>query len=168
MPAASLAGVDRTGDGRLSPLRPVLRATYRSSMRRLGRETAVLIVDDQAPFRLAAAAVVAATPGFHVAAVAGSGEEALLLARRLHPGLVLMDVHLPGVNGWEATRLMRSLPVPPAVVVLSGADVADADDVAEAVAASGALCYLPKALFGPQSLSRAWAAAGDAPDASAR
>ncbi len=125
-------------------------------------QTAVLIVDDQDPFRRAAAAVVAATPGFTVAAVAGSGEEAVLLARRLHPGLVLMDVHLPGVDGWEATRLLRLLPVPPVVVVLSGADVEDAE---ERVAASGAAAYLPKGSLAPRSLTRAWAAAGGGPAA---
>jgi two-component system invasion response regulator UvrY len=128
-------------------------------------ETEVLIVDDQAPFRLAAAAVVAATPGFRVVGVAGSGEEALDLARELRPGLVLMDVQLPGVDGWAATRLLRRLPFPPAVVVLSGADVEDAD---EQVASSGALCFLPKATFGPGSLSRAWAAAAGGPGAPAR
>jgi DNA-binding NarL/FixJ family response regulator len=120
-------------------------------------QTAVLIVDDQASFRLAAAAVVAATPGFRVAAEAGSGEEAVLLAGQLHPDLVLMDVQLPGVDGWEATRLLRLLPVPPVVVVLSGGDVEDAE---ERVASSGALCYLPKATLAPRSLTRAWAAAG--------
>ena len=127
-------------------------------------QTAVLIVDDQASFRLAAAAVVAATPGFRVAAEAGSGEEAVLLAGQLHPDLVLMDVQLPGVDGWEATRLLRLLPVPPVVVVLSGGDVEDAD---ERVASSGALRYLPKATFGPHSLTRAWAAASGGPDPSA-
>ena len=127
-------------------------------------QTAVLIVDDQAPFRLAASAVVAATPGFRVVAVAGSGEEAVVLARRLRPGLVLMDVQLPDVDGWEATRLLRLLPVPPVVVVLSGGDV---QNVEERVAASGALCYLPKATLNPRSLTRAWSAAGGSPDAPA-
>jgi DNA-binding NarL/FixJ family response regulator len=119
--------------------------------------TAVLIVDDQVPFRQAAAAVVAATPGFAVIAVAASGEEAVVLAGRLRPGLVLMDVQLPGVDGWEATRLLRMLPVPPVVVVLSGGEV---EDVEERVVSSGALCYLPKAAFDPGSLTRAWAWAG--------
>lgn len=127
-------------------------------------QTAVLIVDDQAPFRLAAAAVVAATPGFRVAAQAGSGEEAVLLAGRLHPDLVLMDVQLPGVDGWEATRLLRLLPVPPVVVVLSGGDIEHVDEL---IVSSGALCYLSKAGFGPLSLTHAWAAAGAGPAAPA-
>jgi DNA-binding NarL/FixJ family response regulator len=128
-------------------------------------QIAVLIVDDQAPFRLAASAVVEATAGFRVLAMAGSGEEAVHLARRLRPDLVLMDLQLPGIDGWEATRLLTSLPSPPVVVVLSGGDVTD---VPEHVLASGALGYVPKASFDPQGLSRAWAAAqGDeaAPEA---
>jgi len=116
----------------------------------------VLIVDDQAPFRLAASAVVEATTGFRVLAVAASGEEAVHLARGLHPDLVLMDVQLPGIDGWEATRLLTSMPSPPVVVVLSGGDLGD---VPEHVSASGALGYIPKASFDPQGLSRAWAAA---------
>jgi len=119
-------------------------------------QIAVLIVDDQPPFRLAASAVVEATAGFRVLAMAGSGEEAVHLARRLRPDLVLMDLQLPGIDGWEATRLLTSLPSPPRVVVLSGGDVTD---VPEQVLASGALGYVPKASFDPQGLSRAWAAA---------
>jgi CheY-like chemotaxis protein len=159
----TVAGVSRTAGGRFAALREALSATYRSS----GGEaavavTAVLIVDDQAPFRLAAAAVVEATPGFRVEAIAGSGEECVLLARRLHPDLVLMDVQLPGVNGWETSRLLRSLPSPPVVVVLSGEDV---DDAEEKVLSSGAFCYIPKAAFSPKVLSRAWVEAQGGPAA---
>jgi DNA-binding NarL/FixJ family response regulator len=125
-------------------------------------ETAVLIVDDQAPFRRAAAAVVEATPGFRVEAIAGSGEECMLLAQRLHPDVVLVDVHLPGVDGWEVSRLLRSLPSPPVVVVLSAADV---DDAEEKLRSSGACCYIPKAAFGPKALSRVWAEAHGGPAA---
>ena len=57
-----------------------------------------------------------------------------------------MDVRLPGIDGWAATRLLRSVPSPPAVVVFSGGPVLDAQ---EQVRASGALCYLTKAAFGP-------------------
>jgi DNA-binding NarL/FixJ family response regulator len=64
----------------------------------------VLIVDDQAPFRRAARAVVTATPGFEVIGEAESGEEAVELAEDLAPEVVLMDINLPGINGIEATR----------------------------------------------------------------
>ena len=128
---------------------------------------AVLIVDDQAPFRLAAATVVAATAGFRVVGVAVSGEDAVALATRLRPDLVLMDVQLPGIDGWTATRRLTSSPRPPAVVVLSGGQVVDAE---EQVRACGAVCYLAKAALDPASLSRAWELAqrGAGPDPAGR
>jgi DNA-binding NarL/FixJ family response regulator len=64
----------------------------------------VLTVDDQEPFRRAMSAVVGETDGFVVVGSASSGEEALALAADLRPDLVLMDVHLPGIDGIEATR----------------------------------------------------------------
>src|SRR5256885_8422213 len=76
----------------------------------------VLIVDDQAPFRRAARAVVTMTPGFEVVGEAESGEEAVAMAAALHPALVLMDINLPGINGIEATR--RIVAAQPHVVVM--------------------------------------------------
>ena len=65
---------------------------------------AVLIVDDQPPFRAAARAVVDAAPGFTVVGDAESGEEAVAAVGRWRPDLVLMDINLPGISGIEATR----------------------------------------------------------------
>ena len=48
--------------------------------------------------------------GFHVVE-APSGEEGVELARELQPGLILMDVGLPGIDGWEATRRLKSDPL---------------------------------------------------------
>jgi two-component system, cell cycle response regulator DivK len=45
--------------------------------------------------------------GYNVAE-AGSGEEGLRLARELMPQLVLMDVAMPGIDGWEATRILKA------------------------------------------------------------
>jgi two-component system cell cycle response regulator DivK len=68
----------------------------------------VLIVDDQAPFRSAARAVLALSPGFAAVAEADSGEAAVAAAAELTPALVLMDIHLPGIDGIEALRRLRA------------------------------------------------------------
>jgi CheY-like chemotaxis protein len=130
----------------------------------------VLIVDDQASFRRAARRVVALLPGFEVAGEAESGEGAVEAARALRPDLVLMDVHLPGINGLQATvRILAdargagsghgSAPSDsnPVVLLLSTYDVADYGPRATAC---GAAAYLPKGEFGPAALVAAWAAAG--------
>ncbi|TCO44361.1 response regulator receiver domain-containing protein [Kribbella antiqua] len=112
----------------------------------------VLIVDDQEPFRRAIAAVVSETDGFVVVASTSSGEEALLAVTSLRPGLVLMDVNLPGINGIEATRRITRDADPPIVVLLSTYDQDDFD-----ISGCGAASYLAKAAFGPDLLTAAWA-----------
>lgn len=117
-------------------------------------EVSVLVVDDQPAFREALATVVAATDGFVLVGSAASGEEALTVARAVRPRLVLMDVHLPGIDGVEAARRLRTGHVAPVVVLLSTypADEVEFDGC-------GAAAYLPKASFGPDRLAGCWAAA---------
>ena len=116
----------------------------------------VLVVDDMAPFRAAMAAVVEAAAGFEVVGEVVSGEEAVTACASLRPDLVLMDVNLPGIDGLEATRQVRELPVPPVVLLLS---TYDADTADEFVEQSGAAAYVTKAEFGPDGLTAIWAAA---------
>ena len=96
---------------------------------------AVVVVDDQAPFRLAAQAVLRRIDCFELAGEASSGPEAIELVDALHPALVLMDINMPEMNGIEATR--RILAAHPDVVVFlcSTYDVAD---LPPAAAGSGA------------------------------
>ncbi len=109
----------------------------------------VLVVDDQEPFRLAAAAVVEATPGFEVVGEAASGEEALQALAVVRPDLVLMDVVLPGMDGLAATRLAKDAAPDVTVLLLSTYDL---QDCAEPVARSGAAGFVPKSRFGPDVL----------------
>ena len=106
----------------------------------------VLIVDDQAPFRRAARAVVTATPGFEVIGEAESGEEAVQMVDALEPGLVLMDINLPGINGIEATR--RITAAHPGVVTLLLSTYRQ-EDLPAGADDCGAVAYVNKEEFGP-------------------
>ncbi|HTK17470.1 MAG TPA: response regulator transcription factor [Acidimicrobiia bacterium] len=114
----------------------------------------VLIVDDQAPFRRAAKMVMAATPGFDVIGEAESGEEAVELFDSLEPGLVLMDINLPGINGIEATRRITGAHPDATVLLLSTYQAADLPSGADSCGAAG---YVNKEEFGPQVVLDLWA-----------
>ena len=82
-------------------------------------QRSVLLVDDHRAFRLAVKSVLDAEPGYTVVAEAAEGEEAVDLALRLRPDLVLMDVRLPGINGIEATERILARQPSTTVVLLS-------------------------------------------------
>jgi DNA-binding NarL/FixJ family response regulator len=78
----------------------------------------VLIVDDHAGFRSSARALLEAD-GFDVVGEAGDGPSALEQARRLHPQVVLLDVQLPGMDGFAVAEELAAEPSPPTVVLIS-------------------------------------------------
>jgi len=122
-----------------------------------GAEIGVLVVDDQDPFRRAMAAVVEETDGFVVVGAVASGEESVVAVSELRPGLVLMDVNLPGIDGVEATRQIRQAPDAPVVILLSTYDEDEFDRTG-----CGAAAYISKASFSPDRLQEAWSTAGSA------
>lgn len=113
----------------------------------------VLVVDDQAPFRLAARSVVTRAGGFELVGEVGSGEEAVEAVSSLRPDLVLMDINMPGINGIEATR--RILADHPDVVVFLCSTYALTDLPADA-ATSGARAYVNKEEMSPAVVAHLW------------
>jgi DNA-binding NarL/FixJ family response regulator len=101
----------------------------------------VLLVDDQSLFREALATLLGARPEVQVVGEAGDGFEALQRSEALQPDVVLMDLHMPVLDGIAATRRLRV--EQPGVRVLALTTFDDDEDVFEALRA-GALGYLLK------------------------
>lgn len=80
--------------------------------------TTVLIVDDHAEFRASATALLEAE-GFAVVASAADGESAVEAVARLRPQVVLLDVQLPGTDGFAVADQLARLDEPPRVVLIS-------------------------------------------------
>lgn len=77
----------------------------------------VLVVDDEPAARSGMSRLVAATPGFEVAGEAGDGEAAVELIASLRPDLVLLDIAMPGCDGFEVVRRVGPARMPAVVFV---------------------------------------------------
>jgi len=113
----------------------------------------VLVVDDQAPFRLAARAVLRRLEGFEFAGEAKSGSEAIDLVAALHPALVLMDIHMPQMSGIEATR--RIVAGHPGIAVIL-CSTHDPKDLPADAATSGAIAYVSKEHLSAAAIQELW------------
>ncbi|GAA0221352.1 hypothetical protein GCM10009539_03230 [Cryptosporangium japonicum] len=90
----------------------------------------VLIADDHAPFRSGLRALLASVEDIDLVGEAADGESAVALATRLQPDVVLMDLHMPGLDGIEATRRIVATSPHIGIVVLTMLED-DAGPVAE-------------------------------------
>jgi DNA-binding NarL/FixJ family response regulator len=118
--------------------------------------TTILIVDDHPLFRDGLAGILAGDPTVEVVGAASDGAEAVQLAAGLQPDVVLMDLHLPNLNGIDATRMIVEASPHIAVLVVTMFD--DDASVFSAMRA-GARGYFLKGATGPEIL-RAVHAAG--------
>ena len=110
----------------------------------------VLVVDDHAWFRTAVSALLGAE-GFTVVGEAGDGDEAVAMTGLLHPDVVLLDVQLPGIDGFEVARRLAALGSPPAVLLISSRT---ASDYGDQVARSPARGFLDKGSLSGAALTR--------------
>jgi DNA-binding NarL/FixJ family response regulator len=106
-----------------------------------GERLRVLVADDHPLFRAGLRTTITAMPGVEVVGEAATGLQAVALAHRLRPDLVVMDLHMPELDGIQATR--RILDHDPTVAVLVLTMLEDDDSVFAALQA-GARGYLLK------------------------
>lgn len=111
----------------------------------------ILIVDDYAPFRDSARQLLE-SEGFEVVGEAENGQEAVRMAEELKPDVVLLDVHLPDFDGFEAARQMSGIDPAPDVVLTSSRD-----DYGALVPGSAARAFVRKDALSGETLAAALA-----------
>ena len=112
----------------------------------------VLVADDSDVFLRAAASVISATSTLRLVGAVGSGEEAIRLLPQLRPDLVVLDFHMPGMDGVQTTRIICR-DEPWMVVIVISVDLAGRSDAA---LAAGAVATLRKRDFVPSTLEALW------------
>ena len=87
----------------------------------------LMLVDDSPEFLMSAGAMLA-EEGFDVVACISDPRQVVQEVRRLRPAVVLVDVHMPLVDGFQVARLLAELDQPPNVVLVSSRDAASFGD----------------------------------------
>ncbi|WP_188193031.1 response regulator [Nonomuraea sp. SYSU D8015] len=82
----------------------------------------IVIADDQAMVRAGLRMVVDSDPGMEVVGEAADGREAIAVARRTRPDIVLMDISMPRLDGLSAAKELLDAPAPPKIITLTTFD----------------------------------------------
>jgi len=82
----------------------------------------VLVVDDQPVVRSGMRMILENEAGIEVVGEAGGGKEAVDSVLELHPDVVLLDLHMPDMNGIEVTRIVNGSPHPPRIIIVTAYD----------------------------------------------
>ena len=100
-----------------------------------------MLVDDHTLLRQGLLSIVSAYNHFEIVGEAGDGEEAVELAERLRPDVIVMDIHMPRMDGIEATKRIKANR--PEVIII-GLSVNESADMAQRMKAAGVTVYLTK------------------------
>jgi len=105
------------------------------------RKIRVLLADDHPVMRQGLTRLLQEQPDIKVVGEAGDGQQAVDLARQLKPDVVLMDISLPCINGFDATRqIMTECPG----IRVIGLSMHEETDMADAMREAGAVAYMTK------------------------
>jgi CheY-like chemotaxis protein len=107
------------------------------------RSRTILIVDDEEMGRELIARFLARDAHSYSIAFAASGEEALERVAEIHPDAILLDLGLPGIDGWETLRRLQSAPATSSIPVI----VLTAENEPASIIrgySAGAVYYIPK------------------------
>jgi DNA-binding NarL/FixJ family response regulator len=99
----------------------------------------ILIADDHRLFAESLMAVLSEDERIDVVGIAGNGQEAVDLTRKLQPDVILMDLKMPVLDGFEATRRIRESGLNTQILILTGTDEEIGSEDAAAAGASGYL-----------------------------
>jgi DNA-binding NarL/FixJ family response regulator len=111
--------------------------------------TSILIVDDHPSFRGTARALLE-SEGFEVVGEAADGASAIRAAQSLHPDVILLDIYLPDIDGFEVASTLTRNGGAAAIVMTSSRDARDFGPLVEQ---SGARGFIPKAELSGATLS---------------
>jgi DNA-binding NarL/FixJ family response regulator len=106
------------------------------------KQLRILLADDHDLVRRGLRALIEREPGWKVCGMAESGPKAVEEARRLKPGIVVVDLEMPGLDGLEVTRRIKHHLPTCEVLIFTGSD--ESDELIRDVFASGAKSYVAK------------------------
>jgi DNA-binding NarL/FixJ family response regulator len=110
----------------------------------LSERITIMLAEDHAAVRQSLRALLNAEPGFLIVGEAKNGSDAVAMARKLRPEVILMDISMPLLNGLEATRQVLAAKIPSKVIILSAYNDEEYIERAKAV---GAVGFLAKQMF---------------------
>jgi len=96
-----------------------MAVSHSSPEKQNGFQARVIVVDDMPQVLHDLRQLLELTSRVEVVAEAGNGQEAVRLAGELLPDAILMDLEMPGMDGYEATRQIKQRPSAPRVIILS-------------------------------------------------